>query len=246
MATSEQLRKNKKQHKPKNVESKRDDKEIFKAMDKCAQYLRGKFKKELNENKLRLEIQRKISYRLMMAVIRSKGLRREFDAVFDTQGRTIRPDGGVIMLTGEDEAAAPRIVLVSEAKKQGTNEARAREGQPRQSRGNAIERLGKNLTGIKAMMNHEHITPFVCFGWGCDFKGRYARESEADFVMAKLSMLNEFYKLNKVWVYKRDGDNTKNRYAPVSMYFRERPWTQREMLKILREVGEDAMRYYLH
>ena len=96
------------------------------------------------------------------------------------------------------------------------------------------------------MMNHEHITPFVCFGWGCDFKGRYERENEADFVMAKLSMLNEFYKLNKVWVYKRDGDSTKNRYAPASMYFRERPWTQREMLKVLKEVGEDAMRYYLH
>lgn len=78
MATSEQLRKNKKQHRPKNIESRRDDKEIFKAMDKCAQYLRRKFKKELNENKLRLVIQKKISYRLMMDVIKSKGLRREF------------------------------------------------------------------------------------------------------------------------------------------------------------------------
>ena len=30
-------------------------------------------------------------------------------------------------------------------------------GKPKQAQGNAIERLGKNLIGIKAMMNHERI-----------------------------------------------------------------------------------------
>ena len=242
MSTSEQLRRSKEQHKPKNVQSKRDDKELFTAMEKCAQYLKRKFSKELRAANFNLELERGISYEVMMNVIRAKGLREEFDEVFATKDRTIKPDGGIIMLKKESEAEVPRIVLVSEAKKQGTNKERIKEGRPRQAQGNAIERLGKNLTGIKAMMNHEPITPFVCFGWGCDFK----ETDEADFVMAKISMLNEFYKLNKIHVYKKHGDSTRNRFAPVSMFFRERQWTQPEMLKILKEVGEDAMRYYLH
>ena len=242
MSTSEQLRRRTEQHKPKNVQSRKDDKELFRAMEECARYLKRKFGKELKAAQFSLVLERRISYEVMMEVVRAKGLRQEFDAVFATKDRTIQPDGGILMLKKEGEAEAPRIVLVSEAKKQGTNKARIREGQPKQARGNAIERLGKNLTGIKAMMNHEHITPFVCFGWGCDFK----ETDEADFVMAKISMLNEFYKLNRIHVYKQHGDSTRNRFAPVSMFFRERRWTRREMLKILKEVGEDAMRYYLH
>ena len=94
----------------------------------------------------------------------------------------------------------------------------------------------------QAMMNHEQITPFVCFGWGCDFTNDYTN----DFVMAKVSMMNEFYKLNKLYVYKRDGDSHRNRYSPVSMFFRREEWTKKEMYEILKEIGEDAIRYYLH
>lgn len=64
--------------------------------------------------------------------------------------------------------------------------------------------------------------------------------------MSKISMLNEFYKLNKIYVYKRGGDSNRNRFSPVSMYFREKQWTCEEMFRILKEVGEDAIRYYLH
>lgn len=64
--------------------------------------------------------------------------------------------------------------------------------------------------------------------------------------MAKISMMNEFYRLNKIYVYKRDGDSNRNLFAPVSMYFREKEWKQKEMFGILKEIGEDAIRYYLH
>ena len=39
MATSDQLRKSKKQHKPKNIKSKRNDKAIYQAMQACTRYL---------------------------------------------------------------------------------------------------------------------------------------------------------------------------------------------------------------
>ena len=43
---------------------------------------------------------------------------------------------------------------------------RLREGKKKQAQGNAIERLGKNLTGVKAMFNHSRITPFIRFWLG--------------------------------------------------------------------------------
>lgn len=55
-------------------------------------------------------------------------------------------------------------------KNQGTNDRRAREGLPRQAKGNAIERLGKNVIGLRAALMRESIFPFVCFGYGCDFE----------------------------------------------------------------------------
>lgn len=239
MATSKQLRKNIKQHKPKNTESAGDDKEIYEAMHDCIEYLKNRFPEDLRGYSL--PFKKELSYGEMIGAIKSRKLRSEFDTIFCH--RKIKPDGGVIWLKKTDGSEPPRLVLVSEVKKQGTNKDREMEGLKKQAQGNAIERLGKNLTGIKAMMNHEPITPFVCFGWGCDFAKDYSKD---DFVMSKVSMLNEFYKLNKVYVYKRDGDSNANHFAPVSMFFREERWTREEMFEILKEVGEDAIRYYLH
>lgn len=78
--------------------------------------------------------------------------------------------------------------------------------------------------------------------YGGDFKENYTYE---DFVMSKISMLNEFYYLNKTYVFKTDGDTGHNKYAPVSMYFREAEWTQQEMFDINKEIAETALRYYL-
>ena len=64
--------------------------------------------------------------------------------------------------------------------------------------------------------------------------------------MTKISMLNEFYPLKRTCVFKRDGSSERIRFAPVSMYFREPESTRNEMFDILKEVGETALRYYLH
>lgn len=208
-------------------------------MADCIAYLNERFPNDMEDHQLVFE--KALFFGDMIGVVKAKNLRREFDTEFNK--RTIKPDGGAIWLKKLDESEPPRLVLVSEVKKQGTNKEREDEGLKKQAQGNAIERLGKNLTGIKAMMNHEHITPFVCFGWGCDFSENYTTN---DSVMAKISMLNEFYKLNRIYVYKRDGDSNLNRFAPVSMFFREEQWTREEMFQILKEVGETAFRYYIH
>jgi type II restriction enzyme len=176
-----------------------------------------------------------------MKISKDSTIRKEFDTVF--LDKVIRPDGGVIYLHKKGDDDFLKIILVSEVKRQGTNDMRVQEGKPKQAQGNAIERLAKNLTGIKTMMNHEAITPFVCFGHGCDFVQDY---DETSFVMSKISMLNEFYYLNKTYVFKKDGHNNKNHFSPVSMYFREQEWTQREMFDVLKEIAETSLRYYLY
>ena len=238
MANSDHLRLNKNQHKPKNKESKRNDKVIYSAMLKCIDYLNDRLADHLSEYELKFK--RRISYHDLMKLIQSQRIRNEFDTTF--LSRTIIPDGGVILLTKEDDEEFLRIILVSEVKKQGTNEERIAEGKIKQAEGNAIERLGKNLIGIRAALNHEPITPFVCFGYGCDFVEDY---DEGDFVMSKISMLNEFYRLNRTYIFKKDGSSEKNMFAPVSMYFRRDEWTEDEMFNILKEIGETSLRYYL-
>src|SRR3546814_5125722 len=73
----------------------------------------------------------------------------EFSAL-TKEGSFIKPDGGILILKKEDDPSFQRIVLAVEMKRQGTNDQRALEGKGKQSQGNAIERLGKNLIGFRS------------------------------------------------------------------------------------------------
>jgi len=194
VATSEQLRRAISQHAPKNIRSPEDDKEILKAQGMTSDYLRERFAEQMKEHYINYD--RSISFEQMQKIIKDKKIRTEFEKVHNH--RTIAPDGGILSLNRYDDSEYFKILLVAEVKRQGTNKDRAREGKNRQSIGNAIERLGKNLIGIRAMLNHESITPFVCFCWGCDFTEEYTQ--------SKICMMNEFYPLNRMYVHKREGN----------------------------------------
>ena len=45
------------------------------------------------------------------------------------------------------------MILISEVKSQGTNDAREKEGKSKQAMGNAIERLGKNMIGFRTPLS---------------------------------------------------------------------------------------------
>ena len=146
----------------------------------------------------------------------------------------ISPDGGFLWIKewGEDPR---RYVLVAEAKRQGTNDVRKLEGKKKQSAGNAIERLGKNMRGIDALFLGEKITPFACFGEGCDFAPDCT-------IIDRVATLNGFFPLNQVFVEKIPigGDTLK----PVSLFFREPPWTPEEMFPVLLDVSRQAIEHY--
>ena len=239
MANSDDLRKNVNQHKPKNTESKFDDKNIAQAMQKTIDYIENRFGQISNFNGFYLEFSGRLSLKGMMENIKNGSIRKQFDTTWEDN--TIMPDGGFLILKKLGDTKYQKLLLAAEVKRQGTNDKRAEEGLKKQARGNAIERLGKNLIGIRAMMN-EDITPFVCFGSGDDFN---ESDTSTKNVFSKLSTMNEFYYLNKTYIFKLDGNSEHNKFSPVSMYFRKEEWSADEMFEIMKEIAETSLRYYI-
>jgi type II restriction enzyme len=227
---SDQLRLNEEQHKPKNTLSKGDDKKVAEAMLRVIAYLEDRM--QLADLGYSLEYTKQILLSELIDVIRSYKKRLEF-ADPTTPAACMRPDGGILLLRSKADPNYKRIVLAVEVKRQGTNDRRLAEGKAPQSRGNAIERLGKNLIGFRAALQYESVTPFICFGWGDDFK-------EGSSINDRVITMNEFYPLNRTFVFKREG------YAPVSMFFREREWQLDELFEKMKEVAETSVRAYIH
>ena len=142
----------------------------------------------------------------------------------------IRPDGG--FLSASNKKGEQKIILIAEVKHQGTNDKRLKEGLEKQAKGNAIERLGKNLNAIRAMFKHDGVIPFVCFGNGDDFKNEST-------IRDRVVTMNDFFPLNTLFVKKEHLP-----FEPVSMFFRYTEWKVYEITKILIGVAEEAIRHH--
>jgi len=81
----------------------------------------------------------------------------------------ISPDGGIIYMK---YGGLWMPILITEAKKQGTNDKREIEGKCKQSLGNAIERAHKNYNELREFMSTFNVNyfPYLVFAYGCDFK----------------------------------------------------------------------------
>ncbi len=161
MANSDFLRANKNQHSIKNSKSKKMDKDI----DKAILIVINK----LSEKYPQLDFEHEKTMKIVDIIAMLSRQYPEYTEHFGTPMSTtfINPDGGFLFATNKQ--GERRIILVSEVKHQGTNDKRKKEGLPKQARGNAIERLGKNLIGIRALFKNEGVLPFICFGNGDDF-----------------------------------------------------------------------------
>ena len=156
----------------------------------------------------------------------------EEDFFYHFETSSIKPDGGILSLLDADGRKYP--ILISEVKNQGTNDLRAQEGLLKQAKGNAIERLGKNVIGLRAALLHESIFPFVCFGYGCDF-------IENSSILDRVSTIAMFGKLNTTYLH-NSGDG--GRFNRGSFYFRELRWTIEEMYSVLYDIAERSIYYY--
>ncbi len=230
MSTSDQLRQNTSQHLPKNTLSKGDDRKIAIVMAKVIEHLNARFK--LADLGYYLEYVKSIKLAELVGIIKGYDKRTEF-APLTKDDSYIKPDGGILVLRKTEDKHYKRIALAVEMKHQGTNSKRLAEGKGKQSMGNAIERLGKNLIGIRATLQYEKVTPFVCFGWGDDF-------AEGSSICDRVITMNEFYPLNRIFVHKREN------YAPVSMFFREQEWGEEELFKEMKEIAEASINAYIY
>ena len=145
----------------------------------------------------------------------------------------IKPDGGILYIQGPENDQLSYPILISEVKNQGTNDLRIQKGLPKQARGNAIERLGKNLIGLRVALMRESIFPFVCFGYGCDFE-------DGSSILDRVSTMAMFGRLNKTYLY----DEENGKFNRGSFYFRPDRWTIDEMVEIMNDISERSVLYY--
>jgi hypothetical protein len=78
----------------------------------------------------------------------------------------INPDGGLFFVKIDSKSYCFMIV---EDKYQGTNDVRKSKNLPKQSTGNAIERVFKNLNASWHLFKDLPICPYLVFVAGCDF-----------------------------------------------------------------------------
>lgn len=223
MANSDFLRHNINQHTVKNSKSKAMDKEIVVAIYSTIGILERKYPE------LSFDWQKTMKLTEIVSM-----LSRQYPEYADRFGKPldtsfISPDGG--FLFASNKQGQRRIVLVSEVKRQGTNDARKEEGLSKQAMGNAIERLGKNLIGIRAIFKNDGVLPFICFGHGHDFQ-------VGSSILDRVLTMNEFFPLNETFV-KKDFLP----FEPVTMLFRYENWTADEMTSCLVDVAVSAIEY---
>jgi len=148
------------------------------------------------------------------------------------ESSAMRPDGGILSIVSRDGAAYP--ILIAEKKNQGTNDLRAIEGKSKQAKGNAIERLGKNVIGFRTALLRESIFPFVCFSDGCDF-------ADDSSILDRVVTIAMFGHLNKEHLHNQGPNGVFNR---GSFYFRVKEWAEDEMAERCYSIAEKSIFYY--
>ena len=121
-----------------NTTSQKQESDVIKALQKVVDHLAREF-----GQKIALVHEKQWFLKDIVSELKHCYPEAEFHYHFETS--SIRPDGGILYIEGRRGDPLRYPILIGEAKNQGTNGARVLEGLPKQAKGNAIERLGKNL-----------------------------------------------------------------------------------------------------
>jgi type II restriction enzyme len=209
-----------------NVTSQKQESDVVRALTAVTDELQRRF-----PAKIRLIHEKQWYLKDIVAELRHTFPDVGFHHHFETS--SIRPDGGILFLKAPAADKLSYPILISEVKNQGTNDLRAQEGLPKQAKGNAIERLGKNLVGLRAALMRETIFPFVCFGYGCDFE-------PTSSILDRVSTMAMFGELNRTYLHNEE----QGRFNRGSFYFRESKWSVEEMTAIMLDIAERSVLYY--
>jgi len=206
-----------------NHRSKKDEGKLGASLDILRKKLEEEFKLKLIHEK---------EWKLKDVVERLRHLFPDVEFSYKFDSSAMRPDGGILLIESVNGSRYP--ILITEVKNQGTNDLRANEGKPKQAKGNAIERLGKNVIGFRTALLGEQIIPFVCFGYGCDFE-------DSSSILDRVTTIAMFGPLNKISVVNEGEGGIFNR---GSFFFREEKWSEKEMVDVMHEVAKRSIHYY--
>lgn len=209
-----------------NVTSKKQESEVMQALQRVEAHLKQRFGASI-------KLAHTPQWYLKDLVAELKHCFPEVDFYHHFDTSSIKPDGGILFLEGGADDKITYPILIAEVKNQGTNDLRLAEGKSKQAKGNAIERLGKNVIGLRTALMRESIFPFVCFGYGCDFE-------ESSSILDRVTTIAMFGRLNKTYLFNEDGE----RFNRGSFYFRERKWTIDEMSSVMSDIAERSVQYY--
>jgi len=209
-----------------NVTSKKQETQVIQALHLVVEYLSEKFGK-----RIRLSHESQWYLKDIVSELRHTYPDTEMHYFFESS--CMRPDGGILCMQGQESDPMSYPILIAEVKNQGTNVLRLAEGKPKQAKGNAIERLGKNLIGFRTALMSESIFPFVCFGYGCDFAPNSS-------ILDRVVTMAMFGQLNKTYLHNTEG----GKFNRGSFYFRQEPWTVAEMSEVMKDIAERSILYY--
>ncbi|MBT9137062.1 MAG: Type-2 restriction enzyme RsrI [Firmicutes bacterium] len=209
-----------------NAISKKQESEVMQALQQVEKYLRSRFGETIR-------LSHTPQWYLKDLVSELKHCFPDVDFHNHFHNSSIRPDGGILFLNGGEDDKITYPILIAEVKNQGTNDLRLAEGKSKQARGNAIERLGKNVIGLRAALLRESIFPFVCFGYGCDFE-------EKSSILDRVTTIAMFGRLNTTYLFNENGE----RFNRGSFYFRENKWSVDEMFSVMSDIAERSVQYY--
>lgn len=207
-----------------NTTSKRQEKELIKSLRIV--------ESKLNEKFNGIKLHHILEWKLKDIVSKLSGEFPQIDFHYFFSTSAMRPDGGILSIVDKNNNLYP--ILISEKKNQGTNDLRKLEGKKKQARGNAIERLGKNVIGFRTAMKTESIFPFVCFGDGCDF-------DDDSSILDRVVTIAQFGKLNVEHLHNQGSNNEFDR---GTFYFRCGEWGKEEMSELLYKIAEKSVYYY--
>lgn len=206
-----------------NLSSKKQEEDLGKALLEVEARLRSQFAIEFHQQR---------NWKLADVVQRLRQLFPTVEFYYAFDKSSMQPDGGILSIMDNSGSLYP--ILIVEVKNQGTNDLRLEEGKPLQAMGNAIERLGKNVIGFRTALLSESIFPFVCFGYGYDFR-------EASSIRDRVVTIGMFGPLNRIQIFNQ-GD--KEQFNRGSFFFREQRWTAEEMADVMHEIAQRSIYYY--
>lgn len=206
-----------------NGKSKNEDKRCMFAVSTLISDLQNKYH-------VKLEHVKNIYLCEVVEKLKAEYPKIDFHYYFETS--RMSPDGGITFLVDKHGNKYP--ILIIEAKNQGTNDYRESMGKKKQAKGNAIERLGKNVIGLRTYMLSENIFPFICFGDGCDF----AQDSS---ILDRVVTIAMFGELNKTYLFNQGNKGEFNR---GSYYFKTEEWKLEEIMPIINDVATRSIYYY--